>query len=262
MQYDKTYLIYFSPTHTSAKAATSIAEAMQFGNITEIDLTYESLKEPLVLDNAVVVVAVPVYGGRVAETAVERLQMITAQDCLVVPVVLYGNRDYEDALLELADINVAHGFTPVAAAAFIGEHSYSTPEMPIAFDRPDVSDLAVADAFGREVRQKILSMISIEALPKLEVKGNYPYKVKGAPSPATPITVEALCTQCEYCIDICPTSAIALNDQSEIASDISLCIKCCACVKECPQEARLFDTPYTAMLFNKFKTRLEPELFL
>ena len=261
MTYDKAYIIYFSPTRTSVKVATAVAESFKADSVTEIDLTYEALAAPYVLENAIVFVAVPVYGGRVAETAVARFKQIKAQNCLAVPIVLYGNRDYEDALLELTDLCVAQGFKSIAAGAFIGEHSYSIPSMPIALNRPDADDLKIASEWGAVIREKVLAYASVEALPQLTVKGNFPYKEKGTPTPVTPITVEDLCTQCEHCIEICPTSAIALNAASEIESDAAKCIKCCACVKECPQMARIFDTPYTAMLFNKFKAHRMPELF-
>ncbi|MCB5696659.1 hypothetical protein LIQ92_17345 [Fusicatenibacter saccharivorans] len=39
-------------------------------------------------------------------------------------------------------------------------------------------------------------------------------------------------------------------------------MKCCACVKECPNGARVFDTPYTPMLHQKCAARREPELFI
>ena len=94
----------------------------------------------------------------------------------------------------------------------------------------------------------------------LEVKGNYPYKVKGPSTPQAPVTDEELCTQCEYCIDVCPVTAISIVDD-RMFSDPVLCIKCCACVKECPEGARTFDTPYTAMLHKNFSARREPELF-
>lgn len=261
MTYDKAYIIYFSPTRTSAKVATAVADAFEANCITEIDLTYEAPPAPYVLENAIAFIAVPVYGGRVAETAMERFKQINAQNCLAVPIVLYGNRDYEDALLELTDLCVVQGFKPLSAAAFIGEHSYSIPSMPIALNRPDAADLKRAAEWGRAMHKQLLAYNNLDAVPQLKVKGNYPYKEKGTPTPATPITEEDLCTQCEHCIEICPTSAIALNESFEIASDATKCVKCCACVKECPQTARIFDTPYTAMLFNKFKVPRTPEIF-
>ena len=100
----------------------------------------------------------------------------------------------------------------------------------------------------------------VECLSALEVKGNFPYRVKGPSTPQAPVTDNDLCTQCEYCVDVCPTHAISLADEG-MYSDPNLCIKCCACVKECPEGARTFDTPYTAMLHKNFSARREPEIF-
>ena len=69
-----------------------------------------------------------------------------------VLVVVYGNREFEDALIELRDLMVEQGFRPVAGAAFIGEHSFSNDATPIALGRPDAEDLVKARAFGEEVR--------------------------------------------------------------------------------------------------------------
>ena len=64
---------------------------------------------------------------------------------------------------------------------------------------------------------------------------------------------------CGICAKVCPTAAIEGDIPRSLAER---CIKCCACVKECPLEARVFDTPYTAMLFEKFSTRREPECWI
>lgn len=125
---------------------------MKVTTFAEWDLTYE-VPEEANLEDELTVVAVPVYGGRVAETAVERLRNFRADQAPVVPVVVYGNRDYEDALLELSDLLKEKGFVPVAAAAFIGEHSFSRPDMPVAAGRPDEEDLRKAMAFGLQIRE-------------------------------------------------------------------------------------------------------------
>lgn len=260
MKYDSLHLIYFSPTHTSAKIAYAVARGLGIAEVHETDLTFPS-DETILSENELAVIAVPVYGGRVAETAMERLKNVTAKNSPVILTVLYGNRDYEDALLELRDCAVSLGFTPVAGSAFIGEHSYSRPGRPVAEDRPDMHDEEIARQFGHETAGKLLQYGSLSEIPALQVKGNFPYKVKGTPTPATPVTEDNLCTQCEYCIMICPTECISVNDAQEIASDPTRCIKCCACVKECPNGARVFDTPYTDMLFNNFSTPRHPELF-
>lgn len=262
MRYNHIHLIYFSPTHTSAKIAYAIAEGLGAALMTESDVTYDPLEMEETINDELTIIAAPVYGGRVAETAVERLRMFrSTHHAPVIPVVLYGNRDYEDALRELCDLAVERGFVPVAAGAFIGEHSYSRKEMPIAEGRPDETDLRIAHEFGKQVVAKLAKVSCVENLPPLEVKGDYPYRVKGPSTPQAPVTDSLLCTQCEYCVDVCPTHAISLTDDG-MYSDPALCIKCCACVKECPEGARTFDTPYTAMLHANFSARREPELFI
>ena len=52
--------------------------------------------------------------------AIKRLKRMKAAKTLAVPIVLYGNREFEDALLELRDLVVELGFIPVAGGAFIG----------------------------------------------------------------------------------------------------------------------------------------------
>lgn len=258
MHYDKATVVCFSPTRTSAAVAEAVVRGMGCG-VQWADLTYPVTGTVEV--NGTAVIAVPVYGGRVAETAASRLRQVNGNGSPAVLVVLYGNRDYEDALLELQDIAVERGFVPVAGGAFIGEHSYSRPpERPIAAGRPDAADLSVAEALGRQAAEKLALYTSPEELPVLYVKGNFPYKEKKKPTPAAPVTVEELCTQCGTCIDLCPVDAITL--EGEIVSDEMLCIKCCACVKFCPNEARRFDTPYTDLLYQNFSARREPECFV
>lgn len=249
-------VIYFSPTRTSATIADAIARGMGYTQYNEIDLTYTFPLNPDRL-KGITLIAAPVYAGRISKTAVERISLFKGDGSPAIVVAVYGNRHYEDALAELQDIADQAGFHTIAAAAFVGEHSYSRNNMPIAAGRPDQEDLTIAFEFGTAIAQKLTS--GNPATP-LVVAGNRPYIDKGPFTPATPYTDESLCTQCQTCIDLCPTGAIILEE--EIVSDKNQCIKCCACVKFCPNEARIFNTPYTEMLHNKCAERKDPELWI
>ena len=253
------HLIWFSPTRTSRTTAWAVARGTSIAEIRETDLTYGKPDRPIrVPADALTILAVPVYAGRIPPVALTRLEPLCGSGGPVVTLVIYGNRDYEDALLELTDWATDKNFVPIAGAAFIGEHSYSKPGRPVAAGRPDTEDLRQAENFGRQIIER-LSSPAFPDKPVLEVRGNRPYKARKPQTPQAPDTDNDLCTQCGYCIEICPTQAISLQD--EIVSDPSSCIKCCACVKFCPCGARLFETPFTDYLYQNFSARKTPELF-
>ena len=263
MEYSTVDIVSYSPTGTSRKIASGIAGELRgcfspacVGNT--YDFTRNAPDGNLFFRNSLVVVSAPVYGGRVAETAVRRLKMMKAESSDAVAVVLYGNRDYEDALVELTDILTGCGFRVIGAAAFIGEHSYSRKNMPVAEGRPDDSDMEKASGFGKRLYNRIISGTGFDIAG---IRGNRPYKVKGTPTPQAPVCNQNVCVKCGYCAGICPVGAITVGRKGAEA-DSTLCTKCCACVKGCPAGALVFDTPYTEMLFRNFSTRKEPEFFL
>ncbi len=258
--------VYYSPTETSEKVAKVVAEGLETGfgegrcaGVRYLDLTHGVPDGPVCIRDSVAVIAAPVYGGRVAETAVERLSGIRALNSAAVAVVLYGNRDYEDALAELQDLLETCGFRVAAAAAFIGEHSYSRPWMPIAEGRPDGRDLAKAKDFGAAAAGKLLAGKMPDG--RLAVPGNRPYKIKGTHVPQAPVCDDSRCLGCGICASVCPVKAISLSSGKAVADSVS-CTKCCACVKNCPAGALVFDSPFAAILYRDFSERKEPAIFL
>lgn len=254
---NKTNLFYYSPTGTSKKIAHAVCKGIFSNQLSETDLTFSESKAELIQDNQLAVFVVPVYAGRVAPTALQRIHGIHGKNTPAVAIVVYGNRHYDDALLELCDVLKKKGFNPIAAAAFIGEHSFSRKEMPVAAGRPDEHDLSIATRFGEKIAEKLQSG---NVSQKLTVPGNYPYKEARQQPPMAPESTDD-CNLCGTCIDTCPTHAITLSDD-RIVTDVSACTLCCACVKSCPQEARIFNTPFTKFLYENFSSRREPELFL
>lgn len=133
--------VVFSPTGTSKKIAETVARSIASDAGTEaaalktIDLTHAAAHSAALSAGAVAVIAAPVYGGHVAPTAAKRLETLRGSGTPAVVIAVYGNRAFEKAAAELAALAARQGFVPVAAAAFVGEHSYSTPETPVAAGR-------------------------------------------------------------------------------------------------------------------------------
>lgn len=266
MKIESLKLVYFSPTGTTKAIIQGIAGGMHAVNTELIDITKPAIrKQPMTTSkDDLLIVGVPVYVGRVPALVMEWLHLLVADHTPVVSVVVYGNRAYEDALLELNNSLAERGCKPIAAAAYIGEHSFSDPERPIAAGRPDASDLQHAANFGRRIYERLLTANSAEDIELPDLPGNYPYRGSSKLWDVDFVAVGNECRQCGLCADICPVGAVDPENSSLI--DIELCITCCACIKNCPQQARTMKpgivNDVAAKLHRLFQERNEPELFL
>ncbi len=266
MQVNAVKLVYFSPTGTTRKVLQNIAAGMQAVQVDEINLTTPDAdsREITQLGHELTVIGMPVYAGRLPVQAAARLRHLRGDHTPAVLVVVYGNRKYEDALVELLDLAEAAGFVPVAGGAFIGEHSYTSAEKPLSVGRPDEEDLVQAAQFGKSVRAKLKNLNSLDDMIPLAVPGNRPYKPLKPADDIAPETDEMLCTLCECCMKVCPTAAITINDRVE--TDAAKCIVCCACVRVCPTEARIMRDErilkIAGWLYENYSEPQEPEIFL
>lgn len=259
--------IYFSPTDTSRKIARAIAGAISSSTVAN-NITYKNSIKPIIPGNEVAIITTPVYAGAIPAVAVERLKKMSGHNTPAILVVVYGNRDFEGALLQLNNLAIELGFLPIAAAAFIGEHSYSTPEKPIAENRPDDKDIEMAVAFGKEVSRKLdkLSGKKLDATTvshpskKLNyfgfVLGVLKLKIQKPVVSRIPLTDKKLCNNCGICVSKCPVQAI--TKEKPTFTDKTKCIRCCACVKSCPQKARKFETPFGNLLHKWMNRRNKP----
>ncbi len=247
----KVTLVYFSPTGNTKKSLEAMSEGL--GGIDErVDLTVMTDKafERHFEKDDVVLLGMPVYGGRIPAVARKRLEGISGEgtDCLVV--VTYGNRHYDDALLELADWAEEHGFRVMGAAALVGRHTYGE----IQTDRPDENDLAADRKFA------VRALSRGENAPAVEVPGNRPYRDGGNGGKFRPLTSDA-CIRCGLCVKKCPMHAIA--DDCRTISDA--CISCFRCIRICPKGAKNMDVEayrnFAVAFTEKLKARRENEYY-
>jgi ferredoxin len=261
-------LVYFSPTGTTKQVVEGVAKGIQVSS-ERLDLTPLAAKtrEFEEFHNELAVIATPVYAGRVPLEAANRLRRLKGNNTPTVIIVVYGNRAYEDALLELSDIASEAGFKPVAGGAFIGEHMLSPPEKPVASGRPDMKDLKKALEFDKKIQKKMRGIHGSEDISPLEVPGNRPYRKQWDPGePASPLTKEELCVKCGRCAVVCPVAAVTVG--TVVTTQQDACLWCCACVKNCLAGARVREHPRMLKIIDWVRTNYhlfsekEPEIYL
>lgn len=251
MNKKKLIVAHFSPTGGTKKVADAIASAFPMP-IAEVDLTKENTAV-ILGESDILMAVVPVYAGRIPQIALERLSALKGKGQKAVAVVVYGNREFDDGLLETKNTLEANGFHVMAAAAFIAEHSIVRS---IAAGRPDAEDEKIAHEFGKGVLAKLNGTASVQ------VPGNEPY-VEPKPTPFHP-SADETCVNCGMCAENCPVGAIPAEDCSSCNSE--LCINCLRCVQLCPLQCRSMPASFmafiTQMLNEKAAGYKKPSIFL
>jgi len=258
----KVHTVFFSPTQTGATVAKAVRENLKAEVGESFDITKAAAEKTFGADD-VVIIAMPIYGGRLPGIAVERFKTVQGNGTKAVAVAVYGNANIGDALLELTDLCTEKGFEVIAAASFIGEHSFAMKQFPIAVGRPDTADRKKAAEFARLIQKKIDAGGSF-TMP--ELPGSRPCAKETMAPPGVAATApNGNCTKCGLCETVCPTSAITMTESGpEI--DGEKCIWCCACVKVCTSHAMDITSPkikeIAERLYTNFKERQEPQWFL
>ena len=248
--------IVFSPTGGTQKVSGLVAGALGKNTVT-VDLTDSGLDFNAVsmTEDDVAVISVPAYAGRIPAVVADRLGMVHGNGARAVLVCVYGNRAFEDTLVELEDVAKRAGFRVVAAVSAIAEHSVARQ---FAAGRPDAQDAAQLAEFAQQIQQKLL----VEDTSEPSIPGNRPYKQAGGHSMVPHATED--CVSCGACAALCPVRAIDKDDPRQV--DGEACISCMRCVSVCPQNAREPNpaalSAVTKMLSKVCVVRKECELFI
>lgn len=180
----------------------------------------------------VLLLSMPVYGGFIPQICADLAQKLKGDGTPAMIVAVYGNRHYDNALLQMKDILKNRGFQVIAAGAFLAEHSIFPS---VGAGRPDGQDKKAMAEFAQKCRE-ILDRGDFLKGQEIEVPGKTGYDAasfKGVPfKPGG----DKSCTKCQKCVKACPRNAIAPD--SPCKTDASRCISCGACIRACPTGAR------------------------
>lgn len=246
----KVWAVFFSPTGGTEKVATTVAQTVAMA----LNVAYDTYNFTLPQNREcetdfgvgdLVVLGTPVIAGRIPNLLLPYLNdKIKGKGAIGVPVVSFGNRDYDDALIELRNIMEEAGFQTIAGGAFVSEHSFSRK---LGAGRPDGEDVAELTVFGQKIAEKVRDGWVYGG--PVHVKGEKPIRPYFTPRDRynTAIDIRKVkpktgetCCGCGVCAASCPMGAISFEDPTMITG---ICMKCCACIKKCPVGAKYFDDP-------------------
>ncbi len=267
------FAVYFSPTGNTAKIVKDVATTVgaELGHpIKVIDYTLPQnrnhhlnfQKEDLVIWGT------PVYAGRFPNKLLPYVRSgAIGNGALAVPIAVFGNRNYDDCLLELRNELERNNFHTIAGAAFVSAHVFSDK---IGAGRPDAADSEEMQMFAKKLAEKIKRMTNIPKpveISKRDVVGSYytPLGVDGKPAvflKAKPETDVVKCQKCGLCVAVCPMGSISKENPLNVTG---ICIKCQACIMVCPNNAKYMDDPeflsHKAMLEKNYTDRAANKIF-
>lgn len=220
--------ITFSPTGGTRRVCDLLSKGFGSNIVsTELCAKESQIEKPTISENDIVVIGMPVFAGRVPGLAINRLRNIDGKGARCVIVAVYGNREFEDALVEMQDAATACGFIVIAAVSAIAEHNVVRE---FAAGRPNADDGEELSQFAVQILQRV---INDAGHAELALPGNRPYKeINLGPFPEA----DATCMGCGLCVEACPTDAISVENPQ--ITNKELCITCMRCVAVCPTQSR------------------------
>ena len=286
MMIKKIWAASFSPTGGTEHIVSLLAEEM--GKCLKLPvhkisftLPDERKKSCTFTEEDLLILGTPMYAGRIPNKILPDVdRSFEGNGTLAVAVSVFGNRNYDDGLMELALLLENHGFCVAAAAAAAARHAFSDD---IGAGRPDKQDEKELRVFARRAAEKIKEFSGKEKIVSgnksscgvsaLQITGHNPVgpyytplRADGQPAKflkAKPVTDENLCNRCGTCAQICPMGSISREAPSVVNG---ICIKCQACIRACPTQAKHFEDEdflsHVEMLREHYTRRAANAFFL
>jgi len=259
-------IAYFSPTGNTKTICSRFAYTLNWSVEPQRDLTdiQERQREWSPQPDTVCVIGAPVYAGRIPVQVLQFLSFTQGNGNWAIPLVVNGNVRSGNSLYELATLLRLRGFRILAAASFVGKHSFCHEGFPLGEGRPDAADMQMVEDFARKIENKIQGTPTELDFPAVGPNYSEPhpqYKAQNMSDP--PARNPATCVECKECWAHCPVSAIDF-ETLEVHNDT--CIRCFSCVQICKWNSRaivLHLSPEAKTRFDAcLSARVEPEFFL
>lgn len=273
MKIKKIWAASFSPTGGTERIVSLLAEELSERlriPVEKIAYTLPTEREKMYTfaGDDLLILGTPVYAGRIPNKILPDVdKSFEGKGTPAVAVSVFGNRNYDDGLMELSLLLERHGFCVAAAAAAVSRHAFSDR---VGTGRPDTEDMQALRTFAEKVAEKIQMISSVDAL---QITGHNPVgpyytplRADGQPAKflkAKPLTDKERCTGCGACAQVCPMGSISPEDTSSVSG---ICIKCQACIRACPAQAKYFADEdflsHVKMLEENYTRRAENAFFL
>lgn len=224
--------VYFSAKGTTEICARCISENLGLQTKEYNWCSPYGNEELMIPGEDVLLFAMPIYGGYIPKMCEEMTARLKGDKTPAIIVAVYGNRHYDNSLLQMRDLLTARGFVVIAAGAFLAEHSIFPT---VGAGRPDDRDRDAMEVFAKNCK-KLLTGGEIDKYKEIELPGDTEYdsaSYKGVPFQPD---ADDSCVGCGCCVGVCPVSAIDMEEPRK--TNPKLCISCGACIKRCPVGAR------------------------
>ena len=190
------------------------------------------------------VVGSPVYVSHAAPPIMQCISSLASVDVsYAVPFVTWGGASSGISLFEMAKELSRKGFKILGAAKILAVHSLMWQlENPLGAGHPSSEDDKVIEQLVDEISNKMqsgggkeveLSRLAYQS-KEVHIEMEKVTLEKAKAQMPTREVEEEICSQCEICVEVCPTDSVTLAPYPVFGEE---CVYCFNCMRSCPEGA-------------------------